>query len=475
MKKANIEPEYSKYSAIWFVNDSGQKEWKVIEDKKTWYRKFSTQAEAIDYFKALKKPATLRIQSSNSKAFGKTIMTKMAYDEFTTIENFDKAYANKNKEDEKKAPEKKEAKKTPKKKEAKKTPKKKEAKKTPKKEEVKKVPEKEEVKKASAKKEIKKPKKSSPKKRGKKASKKEEPKEEKITPIQEEVVKPIETKPEEKKYYNNDFSYTQILDDLLVSQNSPKYEVPKNENEDNMFESQVIDLSSNDNLTSTATNTVLFDLDNIDAAKIQDNNNQENDIQDNNLNSKEENVVENVVNHVVENTVNNINDQELTNEDFFHLLDEHDIKSDPIEKPILFEKTNEVENIPNEILEKEKTIETDLESLAANEFVSFSEEIEEEPTMVKNESINITEKTEDTNINTNENILPTKNHSTDKIKEVLEKDNVLLMNNQNDLITEEKNKKVKSKITIYVFIIIFSSLILIASIAIFILFLLSTL
>ncbi|MGL5357987.1 MAG: hypothetical protein ACRC9U_02940 [Metamycoplasmataceae bacterium] len=467
MKKTNIEPEYSKYSAIWFINDGGQKEWKVIEDKKTWYRKFPTQAEAIDYFKALKKAATLRVQSSNSKAFGKTIMSKMAYDEFTTIENFDKAYANKNKETEKKAPIKKEVKKTPKKKEVKKTPKK---------EEIKKVPEKEEVKKEVVKKETKKPKKASPKKISKKTPKKEEPKQEIITSIQEEVVKPIETNVEEKKNYNNnfDFSYTQILDDLLVSQTGPKNEIQKDENQENMFESQVIDLSSNDDKLSTSTNTVLFDLENIDSANVQNYNNDNND---NNLNTKEEEeeeVIENVVNHVVENTVNKINDQELTNEDFFHLLDEHDVKSDPVEQPVLFEKTSEV-NIPNEILEKEKTIETDLESLSANEFVSFSEEVEEEPAMVKNESLNINEKTEEINVKNNENILPTKNHSTDKIKEVLEKDNVLLMNNKNDLITEEKNKKIKSKIALYVVIIIFSSIILIASIAIFILFLLSTL
>ncbi|MGL5522044.1 MAG: hypothetical protein ACRDAW_02135 [Metamycoplasmataceae bacterium] len=470
MKKTNIEPEYSKYSAVWFINDSGQKEWKVIEDKKTWYRKFSTQAEAIDYFKALKKAATLRIQSSSSKAFGKTIMSKMAYDEFTTIENFDKAYANKNKEAEKKAPEKKEVKKAPEKKEVKKSPKKKAVKKDPKKEEVKKAPEKEEVKKEAVKKETKKPKKASPKKRAKKAPKKEEPKQETIIPIQEEIVKPVEKKPEEKVNYNNDFSYTQILDDLLVNQSGPRNEVQKDENDENMFESQIIDLSSHDDMSSTSTNTTLFDLENIDAVKMQEDN-----YNTNHLNTQEEKVIENVINHVVENTINKIDNQELTNEDFFHLLDEHDVKSDPVEQPIPFvEDTKEVVNISNEILEKEKTIETDLESLEVNEFVSFSEETEEEPVMVKNNSMNI-EKTEEINITTNENILPTKNHSTDKIKEVLEKDSVLLMNNKNDLITEEKNKKVKSKIALYIVIIVFSSIILIASIAIFILFLLSTL
>ncbi|MGL4184072.1 MAG: hypothetical protein ACRCRP_02980 [Metamycoplasmataceae bacterium] len=437
MKKTNVEPEYSKYSAIWFINDSGQKEWKVIEDKKTWYRKFPTQAEAIDYFKALKKAATLRVQSSNSKAFGKTIMSKMAYDEFTTIENFDKAYTNKNKEVEKKAPEKK-------------VP----EKKVP----EKKVPEK----KVAKKEEVKKVKKASPKK----VAKKEEAKKEVTQPIEKEVTQPIEKEVKEVNNNNFDFSYTQILDDLLVNQTSSKIEAPKNENEENMFESQIIDLSSNDNLSSS-TNTSLFDLENINSMNVQDNNL--------NFSQKEENAMEDVVNHVVENTVNKINDQELTNEDFFQLLNDHDIKKDPIEEPILFEERNNVENIPSEILEKEKTIETDLKSLPVNEFVAFSEEATE-PIIAKSNSMdNIIGKKEEINIGNDENILPTKNHSTDKIKEVLEKDNILLVNNQNDLITEEKNKKIKSKISIYVVIIIFSSIILIASIAIFILFLLSIL
>lgn len=51
--------------------------WIVIGDGHKWYRKFDTQAEGINYFRALKKHAKMRIQSVKSKEFIKTIYTFM--------------------------------------------------------------------------------------------------------------------------------------------------------------------------------------------------------------------------------------------------------------------------------------------------------------------------------------------------------------------------------------------------------------
>ncbi len=72
------------YSCIWkiyLVTDPKTKEqhkkrfWIVIGDRHKRYRKFETQAEAIQYFRALKKYAKMRVKSTKTNKFFRTIYT----------------------------------------------------------------------------------------------------------------------------------------------------------------------------------------------------------------------------------------------------------------------------------------------------------------------------------------------------------------------------------------------------------------
>lgn len=80
------EYEIQSYSCIrkyYIIKDNKTKEekhkrmWIVIGDGHKWYRKFETQADAINYFRNLKKYAKMRVQSVKLKDFIKTVYTFM--------------------------------------------------------------------------------------------------------------------------------------------------------------------------------------------------------------------------------------------------------------------------------------------------------------------------------------------------------------------------------------------------------------
>lgn len=71
--------EYRQYSTLWRVDENNRKYWIVVEDGKSYHRKFNTQQESIEYFKALKILAKMRIQSASSSGFSRTVLTSEAW------------------------------------------------------------------------------------------------------------------------------------------------------------------------------------------------------------------------------------------------------------------------------------------------------------------------------------------------------------------------------------------------------------
>lgn len=89
--------EYRQYSALWRFDENNKKYWIVVEDGKTYHRKFNTQAESIKYFKGLKMIARMKVQSTTTGAFSRNVLTSETYNKFGTTADFENIIKQKSK------------------------------------------------------------------------------------------------------------------------------------------------------------------------------------------------------------------------------------------------------------------------------------------------------------------------------------------------------------------------------------------